>query len=228
MPRLMGRRSSVTAYPPVAYPPATVFSPRQRLRNRIGVTAYVTAVECTGLYAWLRLSRKWRDKLGAVSLVLEETLESGLLVVIFVRGPQDKALMNDPGVDAHLQKAQTAAALAINAEILIWLLWLSLAETVPPQLAGTFLLVTMHLKHQLEAATVMGRPFWSQFRSPNVVIGSLSEVIGGVRCLQHMRANRRLRAAAWLYGGIGFEHALFINAVQSEMEQRDICLPRAN
>lgn len=223
MPRLMGRRSSVTAYPP-----ASVLTPRQRLRNRIVVTAYVTAVECTGLYAWLRLSRKGHDKLGAVSLVLEETFESGLLVVIFVQGPRDKALMEDPAVDAHLQKAQTAAALAINAEILIWLLWLSLAEAVPPPLASAFLLVTMHLKHQLEAATVMDRPFWSQFCSRDVVIGSLSEVIGGIRCLQHLRANRRLRAAAWLYGGIGFEHALFINAVQTQMERRDLCVPRSD
>lgn len=216
------RRSPVTAFPP-----ATVFSPRQRLRNRIVVTAYVTAVECTGLYVWLRLSRRGRDKLGAVSLVVEETLESGLLVVIFARGPQDPALLADPVVAKHLRDAQTAAALAINAEIVIWLLWLSLAESVPPPLASAFLLVTMHLKHQLEAATVMDKPFRSQFHSKDVIIGSLTEVVGGVRCLQHLRAGRRLRAAVSLVGGIGFEHVLFINAAQSEMEHRDICLPRS-
>jgi hypothetical protein len=219
MPRM--RRSSVTAFPP-----PTVFTPRQRLRNRIAVTAYVTAVECAGLLVWLGLSRKGRDKLGAVSLVVEETLESGLLVVIFARGPQDPALLEDPAVAKHLQRAQTNAALAINAEIVIWLLWLSLAESAPAPLATAFLLATMHLKHQLEAATVMARPFWSQFHSRDVIIGSLTEVTGGVRCLQHLRAGRRLRAAAALFGGIGFEHALFINAVQTEMERRDICLPR--
>src|ERR1700748_843306 len=116
MPRMMGRRSSV-----VAYPPAAVLTPRQRLRNRVVVTAYVTAVECAGLYLWLRLSRKGHDKLGAVSLVVEETFESGLLVVIFAQGPQDKARLEDPEVAKHLQDAQTAAALAINAEIVIWL-----------------------------------------------------------------------------------------------------------
>jgi hypothetical protein len=204
-----------------------VLTPRQRLRNRIVVTAYVTAVECTGLYKWLRLSRAGRDKLGAVSLVVEETLESGLLVVIFVRGPQDPARLKDPVVAKHLQDAQTAAALAINAEIVIWLLWLSLAESAPPWVATAFLLVTMHLKHQLEAATVMDEPFWSQFHSRDVIIGSLTEVTGAVRCLQHLRAGRRLRAAAALVAGIGFEHALFINAVQSQMEHRDICLPRS-
>jgi hypothetical protein len=221
MRRMLGRHDSV-----VAFPPPTVFTPWQRLRNRIAVTAYVTAVECTGLYKWLRLSLKGRDKLGAVSLVVEETFESGLLVVIFAQGPQDKARLEDPVVAKHLQDAQTAAALAINAEIVIWLIWLSLAEAVPPPFATAFLLVTMHLKHQLEAATVMDEPFWSQVGSRNVVIGSLAEVIGAVRCLQHLRAGRRLRAAAALVGGIGFEHALFINAVQSQMERRDICLPK--
>jgi hypothetical protein len=220
MPRI--GRSPVTAFPP-----ATVLTARQRLRNRIGVTAYVTAVECTGLLVWLGLSRKGRDKLGAVALVVEETLESGLLVVIFARGPQDPKRLEDPVVAKHLQDAQMAAGLAINAEIVIWLLWLSLAESAPPPLATAFLLATMHLKHQLEAATVMDKPFWSQFHSRDVIIGSLTEVVGGVRCLQHLRAGRRLRAAAWLFGGIGFEHALFIDAVQTQMEHRDICLPRA-
>lgn len=211
---------------PIAYPPPTHLSPRDRLRNRVRLTAYVTAVECGGLYAWLRLSRRGHPKVGAVCLVLEESLESGLLLLIFVQGAQDKALVDDPTVAKHLQRAQTASACAINAEIMIWLLWLSLAEKVPSPLAGAFLAISMHLKHQLEAATVLDTTFREQFSSPTVVVGSVSEVIGAIASLQLLRAARPRPAAAALVAGIGFEHILFINEVQREMETRDICLPK--
>ena len=203
-------------------------SPRQRLRVRVGTWAYVTGVECAGLYRWLRDSVDGREGRGAIYLVLEETLESGLLLLIFVQGPQQQPQNPDPAVAAHLQSAQRASALAINAEIVIWLVWFSMIEALGPVPATIYLLVTMHLKHQLEAATVLDEPFWSQFRATRVVIGSLSEVIGATASSKLMRAGRRRAAAGGLLAGIGFEHVLFINAVQDEMAKRDICLPRSS
>jgi hypothetical protein len=188
----------------------------------------VTAVECAGVYAWLRLSRRGYAKIGAVCLVVEESLESGLLLLIFVQGPRDKSRVDDPAAAKHLKDAQTASAFAINAEIVVWLLWLSLAEKLPWPLAGSFLAISMHLKHQLEAATVLDEPFGEQFTSGTVVTGSLSEVLGAIGCLELLRAGRPWRAAAALGAGIGFEHILFINEVQRQMEKRDICLPKAN
>jgi hypothetical protein len=202
-------------------------APPQRLRVRIGTWAYVTGVECAGLYKWLRNSVEGHEGRGAVYLVVEETLESGLLLLVFVQGPQQPPPKPDPVVAAHLQSAQRAAALAINAEILIWLVWFGVTKsrggTVP---AAIFLAVTMHLKHQLEAAAVLDEPYWSQFKKWPVIIGSASEVIGATAASQLMRAGRHRAAAAALYLGIGFEHALFITEVQNEMAKRDICLPR--
>ena len=210
----------------MAFPPPTVMSPGQRVRVRIGTWAYVTGVECAGLYRWLRDSLSGRETRGAIYLVLEETLESGLLLLIFVQGPQQQAHNPDPAVAAHLQSAQRASALAINAEIVIWLVWRSMTEALGAAPATLYLLVAMHLKHQMEAATVLDEPFWSQFGAKRVIVGSLSEAIGATAASKFMRAGRHRAAATSLLAGIGFEHVLFINAVQDEMAKRDICLPR--
>ncbi len=201
-------------------------SPRQRLRVRVGTWAYVTIVECAGLSKWLRESVEGREGRGAVYLVVEETLESGLLLLIFVQGPQHPPTKPDPAVAAHLQSSQRAAALAINAEIVIWLVWFALIEKLGPVPATGALLVSMHLKHQMEAATVLDEPYWSQFRKWPVIVGSLSEVVGATASSTLMRAGRHRAAAAALSLGIGFEHALFITEVQNEMAKRDICLPK--
>jgi hypothetical protein len=209
----------------VAYPPPLRLGPRQRLRNRVITTVYVTAVEIGGLYAWLRLSRSGRGPLGAACLVVKETFESGILLLIFIRGPQQRYDPADPAVAAHLRRAQIESAAAFDSEILIWLLSYALSEGTAWPLAAPFLLVTMHLKHQLEAAILYDQPYKSQFLKPVVVIGSLTESLGGIASLRLTHANRRLPAVAALLAGIGIEHVLFIHAVQNEMERRDICLP---
>jgi hypothetical protein len=190
------------------------------------MTTYVTAVEIGGLYAWLRLTRSGRGALGAACLVVKETFESGILLLIFIRGPQQRYDPADPAVAAHLRRAQLESATAFDSEILIWLLSYTLSEEAGLPLAGAFLLVSMHLKHQLEAAIMYDEPYWSQVLKPVVVIGSLTESLGGIASLWLTRVNRRLHSAAALLAGIGIEHVLFINAVQKEMEWRDICLPR--
>jgi hypothetical protein len=210
----------------VAYPPPLRPGPRQRLRNRIITTAYVTAVEVGGLFAWLRLTRSGRGPLGAACLVIKETFESGILLLLFIRGPQQRYDPADPAVAAHLRKSQLESAAAFDSEILIWLLSYALSEGATWPLAAPFLLVTMHLKHQLEAAILYDEPYKSQFLKPVVVIGSLTESLGGFASLRLTHANRRLAAAGALLAGIGIEHVLFIHAVQNEMERRDICLPR--
>jgi hypothetical protein len=187
---------------------------------------YVTAVECGGLYAWQRLTRGRRATLGAACLVVKEVFESGILLLIFVRGPQQRYDPADPAVADHLRKSQLAAAAAFVSEIVIWLLSDALADETGWPVAGGFLLVSMHLKHELEAATVLDEPFAAQFDAPRVVVGSLSEFLGGLTFLRLMRAKRRSPAAKALLAGIGLEHILFIDAVQSEMERRDICLPK--
>jgi hypothetical protein len=210
----------------VTYPPPLKPGPRRRLRNRVLMTTYVTAVEIGGLYAWLRLTRSGRGALGAACLVVKETFESGILLLIFIRGPQQRYDPADPAVAAHLRRAQLESATAFDSEILIWLLSYTLSEEAGLPLAGAFLLVSMHLKHQLEAAIMYDEPYWSQVLKPVVVVGSLTESLGGIASLWLTRVNRRLHSAAALLAGIGIEHVLFINAVQKEMEWRDICLPR--
>jgi hypothetical protein len=210
----------------VTYPPALTPGPRQRLRGRVRMTTYVTAVEVGGLYAWLRLTRSGRAPLGAACLVVKETFESGILLLIFIRGPQQPYDPADPAVAAHLRESELKSAAAFDSEILIWLTSYALSEHAGWPLAALFLLVSMHLKHQLEAAILYDEPYWSQFLKPVVVIGSLTESIGGLSSLLATRADRRSRTVASLLGGIGIEHILFIHAVQNEMEKRDICLPR--
>jgi hypothetical protein len=210
-----------------AYPPPLRQGPRQRLRSRIKTTVYVTAVEVLGLYGWLRLTRSGRGALGAACLVVKESLESGILLLIFIRGPQQPYNPADPAVTAHLRKSQLQSAAAFDSEILIWLISYTLSEEAGWPSAAAFLLVSMHLKHQLEAAVLYDEPYWSQLLRPVVVIGSLTESVGGAASLILTRANRRLRSALALLAGIGIEHVLFIDAAQTEMEKRDICLPRA-
>jgi prostaglandin-endoperoxide synthase 2 len=197
----------------------------QRLRNRAVMFTYVTVVECAGLYAWLRLTLSGQATLGAACLVLEESLESGVLLAIFLKGPT-RGVRDTPAVASHLQSAQAASAFAINAEILIWLIWFYLARKVAWLPAGLFLLISMHLKHQLEAATVLDTRFWKQFHNPIVVIGSFTEVAGGVASLQLLLAGHLVLGLVTLVAGISVEHILFIDAAQTEMEKRDICLPR--
>jgi hypothetical protein len=221
-----GPPASPTPPAPIFYPPPLRLGPRRRLRNRVTTTVYVTAVEVGGLYAWQRLTRSGRGPLGAATLVVKETFESGILLLIFIRGPQQRYDPRDPAVAAHLRRAQIESATAFNAEILIWLLSYTLSEEVGWPAAAAFLLVSMHLKHQLEAAILYDEPYWSQLLKPVVVIGSLTESLGGTASLWFNRANRRLPSAAALLAGIGIEHVWFIDAAQTEMERRDICLPR--
>jgi prostaglandin-endoperoxide synthase 2 len=204
---------------------------------------YVTAIECAGVFAWLYYEHAGRHQTALVLLVLGETLESGLLFAIALFGPSNK--IKRPGEGAtlaakerysrytrHLLLVRIGTCLAVPIEIVIWLTWLGLVRREGYGVSSLYLLVVMHLKHQMEAAAVRGTSYFSQVFERSGTIASVCEVAGAVLALALVRGDiadlgpQPVLGALALVTGIGIEHVIFIKALQTEMAERDICLPR--
>ena len=117
--------------------------------------------------------------------------------------------------------------MASIAELGIWAGWWWLAadaELDQPIVAAIALLVTMHLKHQLEVTTVRDTGYFARFWHGTVA--SAAEVAGAVACLSLIEADQPLLAGAALAAGFLLEHSLLIRQLAQALAERDITVPR--
>jgi hypothetical protein len=184
-----------------------------------------TVVEGPGIYFWLRWDAAGHPTAGILLLVLTGTIESWPLVYIMLIAPRDPAALRDGAVRVHLLRVRTMAAIAIPAEVMVWLAWRGSVDVVGMAAAAPLLLVLMHLKHQIEYAAVRGTRVFVGIFSVRTIVSSASEVAGAVACLALIRDGQPGRAAAALAVGLTYEHYLLLGALLREMEARDLGIP---
>ncbi len=192
--------------------------------SRLLLIALVTLTEGTAVYAWLRLYESSHEAWAWAVLVAGELLETTV-----VAGPLRRARgtipIGDPfGVAPHRRRFARRFGAATFGELVIWVAWLQLAVHVDQLAAAGVLLVLMHLKHQLEAATVRDTGYFTGFW--RVSVASASETAGAAGCLALIRDNRPVLAAAALAAGLLLEHRLLLYQLFRELEKRDISVPR--
>jgi len=196
-------------------------------RERIIGVVVVTAAEGPAVYLWLRLAHDGHEWWGFLSLVVGELLETVLAGALIARQRRNGTI---PGAKSVLGDHQKWLArliwAACVAEISLWVLWLALAEEIGQVVGAGVLLVLMHLKHHVEFVAARDTPFREGLLAPRSTFASAMEVAGAVACLALLLDGRPALAAVAL--GLGFlvEHTILVDDLQSELERRDIRLPR--
>jgi len=196
-------------------------------RERLIAVVAVTVAEAPTTYLWLRLDQAGHEWWGLLSLtagLLLETVVAGRLI----QRQRDNGTI--PGAKSvpgeHQKKVARLVGGATVAEIGLWVLWLALALEIGQVVAAVVLLVLMHLKHHVEFIAARDTPFREQLLAPKSTFASAMEVAGGVACLALLLDGRPVLAAVALGLGFVIEHTLLVDDLQSELERRDIRLPR--
>ncbi|MFB6249941.1 MAG: hypothetical protein ABEL97_15375 [Salinibacter sp.] len=104
------------------------------------------------------------------------------------------------------------------SEILIWILWVALADgtiggaaaapVVNMTVAGVVLMVLMTIEHSVEMGALKQTSPLRYVTSPSTLVFTFMEVAGAVGWLALVRADRPLLGAACLLVGLSIEHVL--------------------
>jgi hypothetical protein len=197
------------------------------VRERIIAVVVVTVAEAPAVYLWLRLDQDGHPWWGFLSLVVGLVLETVLAGALIARQRRNGTIPGARSVPGeHQKKLGRLMGSATVAEIGLWILWLTVAEEVGQVAAAGVLLVLMHLKHHVEFMAARDTPFREGLLAPRSTFASAAEVAGAVACLALLLDGQPALAAVAL--GLGFlvEHTILVDELQSELERRDIRLPR--
>jgi hypothetical protein len=196
-------------------------------RERLIAVVVVTVAEGPAVYLWLRLDEAGHEWWGLLSLTVGLLLETVLAGALIARQRRNGTI---PGAESvpgeHQKKVGRLIGAAAIVEIGIWLLWLVLAEEVGQVVAAVVLLVLMHLKHHVEIVAARDTPFREGLLAPRSTFASAMEAAGAVACLALLLDGQPALAAVALALGFLIEHTLLVDELQSELERRDIRLPR--
>jgi hypothetical protein len=196
-------------------------------RERLIAVVAVTVSEAPTTYLWLRLDHAGHEWWGLLSLsvgLLLETVVAGQLIQRQRRNgiiPGAEKVAGD-----HQQKVARLIGGTTVAEIGLWVLWLALADGPSQVIGAVVLLVLMHVKHHIEFVAARDTPFRDHLLAPMSTFASAMEVAGGVACLAFVLDGRPALAAVALLVGFVVEHTILVDELQSELERRDIRLPR--
>jgi hypothetical protein len=196
-------------------------------RERLIAVVVVTVAEGPAVYLWLRLDEAGHEWWGLLSLTVGLLLETVLAGALIARQRRNGTI---PGAESvpgdHQKKVGRLIGGAAIVEIGIWLLWLALAEEAGQVVAAGVLLVLMHLKHHVEIVAARDTPFREGLLAPRATFASAMEAAGAVTCLALLLDGQLALAAVALALGFLIEHTLLVDELQSELERRDIRLPR--
>jgi hypothetical protein len=196
------------------------------MRARLVSIVVVTAIEAPSVYIWLRLHESGHDWWGFLILATGETLETALALRLVSHSGRELAPAHRELAATHLRGLRLQVGAGCAAEIVIWLLWLALADEVGQLPAAVVLLVLMHLKHHAEMSAVHDTPFTTGLFAGWLNLASAMEAAGAVACLALLRDGRPVLAAvAWVIG-LSIEHTVLVNNLHQELERRDVRLPR--
>ena len=91
-------------------------------------------------------------------------------------------------------------------EVVIWVVWLSLAEGVGYLWAGLFLAVIMLAEHSVELGLVKKMNPLSFVTDPATLFFTAMEVLGGIAWLYFVRQEQALLGGVLLFIGLSIEH----------------------
>ncbi len=197
------------------------------MRGRLISVVVATAVEAPAVYIWLRLHESGHETWGLLVLVVGESLETALaLRLITTQGGRETGRLHQEAAGAHIRRVKQHVSAGCAAEIGVWVLWLALADGAGQPVAAVVLLVLMHIKHHAELSAVRDTPFRSGLFSGSLGFASAMEAAGAVACLALLRDGRPVLAAVVWGIGLSIEHTILVGKLHSEMESRDVRLPR--
>lgn len=178
----------------------------------------VTVTEGAAVYVWLRLHEDGHERWALFSLVLGELLETGVAQLLIARRKGGRPR-------AQVTRMQRLIGAASVAEIVLWVVWLTVAEEIGQPLAAGVLLVLMHIKHHVELVAVRNTPLGAGLFSANLTFASAVETAGGVAGLALILDGRPGLAAAALGLGFLIEHSVLVGVVLRELDDQDARLP---
>ena len=188
----------------------------------------VTILEGIPVFAWLYFA--WDESsllVPAIGLLfVGEFLETAYVGSRLRPAPVP---VGDPdGAIPHRRRLARTFGAATVIEIGLWLLWLGLwrLTDAPDWVAGAVLLVVMHLKHQLEAASIRDVSYLNGLLGWRGLLASVSETAGAVGGLLLLEQDEPVLAAVAFFAGLLIEHALLMTVLYRETAARDISLPR--
>ena len=104
-------------------------------------------------------------------------------------------------------------------EIVIWIVWLWLADEVDFWLAGAVLMVLMLAEHSMEMALLKKDRFWKYVGNPRTIFFTVMEVAGGMGWLYLVREGEPIWGAIVLIAGLSIEHVLQGRQLKPEPSQ---------
>jgi hypothetical protein len=103
-------------------------------------------------------------------------------------------------------------------EILIWVLWVAMADGAIPMiafdpttnfvLAAVVLMILMQAEHSVEMAALKEKKWVTFFSDPKTIFFTFMEVAGAVAWLYMVRTDRPILGAVFLLVGLSIEHVL--------------------
>jgi prostaglandin-endoperoxide synthase 2 len=209
--------------------------PFSSLKSRVAGLVLVTVIEGLGVYWWLRFQDEGDLGLAFILLFGGELLETATLGMPLGRA-QTPIPVGDPfGARRHRRRFAAIFFVAFVAELAIWTAWLWVATDIDlpiigrgydePLVGAAVLLVTMHLKHQLEASALLDFGYFKGFW--RCTAGSIAEVAGAAWCLALIEDDKLVLAAGALALGFLVEHWLLVyRQLYRAVAERDISVPR--
>lgn len=110
--------------------------------------------------------------------------------------------------NTSIAKKAVRLVIVTLTEIIIWIVWLWLADEVNFWLAGAVLMVLMLAEHSMEMALMKKDGFWKYVGSTRTIFFTVMEVAGGMGWLYLVREGEPLWGALVLITGLSIEHVL--------------------
>ena len=104
------------------------------------------------------------------------------------------------------------------AEIIVWTVWVQLADAHEPWFAAAMLVVGIHLVHGYEVALLKHRELQPTWKDPGVVVLTALEAGGGVWALWLAVGGRVVFPLVVLLGSLLIEHTLQVFALKKDAE----------
>jgi hypothetical protein len=191
-----------------------------RLRNldfRTDVLPFViaTAGEFTALFFWLHYLDQGRFWL-ANGILWGGFLVERVSVIAWIRYIY-RTRQQQVAVPSLLPTIVGLLGITLT-EILIWVLWLALADGNVPMIAFGFvgntalaavvLMILMQVEHSVEMAALKQRSWLVYLTNPATIFFTFMEVAGAVAWLYMVRTDRPVLGALFLLAGLSIEHVL--------------------